>query len=174
MPRPATTMNSPAEDLRGRWQVIPATLLVALFLNAMPYPEWAKFARPDWVTLVLFYWCLAVPRRVGVGCGWIMGLLLDLMQYTLFGQQAIGKALVAMVAVSAHQRLRLYHAGRQCAVILVLASIEIAVVVWVYYLTHDVAWRLVYWQGAVTTALLWPLVYVFLRKLRRHSGIVRR
>lgn len=167
-------MNKPADNLRGRWQVIPATLLLALFLSAMPYPDWAKFARPDWVTLVLFYWCLAIPRRVGVGCGWIMGLLLDLMQYTLFGQQAVGKALVALVAVSAHRRLRLYRAWQQCAVILVIASIDVAVVVWVHHLANDVAFRPHYWQGALTTALLWPLVYVLLRTLRRHSGIVRR
>ena len=164
-------MNKP---FQGNWQIIPATLLVALFLNLIPYPDWARFARPDWVTLVLFYWCLATPRWVGVGWGWVMGLLLDLMQYTLFGHQAIGKALVALIAVGAHRRLRLYPLWRQCLVVLLISSIDIAIVVWIHYLTQNIEFRLEYWQAALSTALLWPPVYLLLRKLRRRSGIVRR
>ncbi len=166
-------MNIYGDKIHGRWAVIPLSLLAALFLNLLPYPDWARFARPDWVTLVLFYWCLATPRQVGVGCGWMMGLLLDLMQYTLFGQHAIGKALVALVAVGSHRRLRLYHMWQQCVVVLVVASIDIAVLVWVYQLTGGVEFRLAYWQSAISTALLWPLVYIILRILRRRSGILR-
>ena len=162
-----------SENLKGRWQVIPATLLLALFLNVLPYPEWLRHARPDWVTLALCYWCMATPRRVGVGCGWIMGLLLDLMQYTLFGQQAMGKALVALVVVGAHRRLRLYPVWQQCVMILVIASMDIALVVWIHYLADDFTFRIQYWQGALTTALLWPLIYILLRNLRQRSGIVR-
>ena len=167
-------MNRPGDHLPGRWQVIPATLLVALFLNLLPYPEWARYARPDWVTLTLFYWCLATPRCIGVGWGWVTGLMLDLMQYTLFGQQALGKALIALVATGACRRLRLYSMWRQCAVVLVISAVDIAVVVGVHHLTRGIEFRIEYWQAALTTALLWPLAYVVLRKLRRLSGMVRR
>ncbi|MDD9856798.1 MAG: rod shape-determining protein MreD [Gammaproteobacteria bacterium] len=154
----------------NRWLVIPATLLLSLFLNVVPYPGWVEFARPDWVTLVLFYWCLATPQWIGVGGGWLMGLLLDLMQYTLFGQHALGKALVA---ASAHPRLRLCPLWQQCAVVLVISSLDTAIVMWVYHLAHGVEIRLQYWQTAVTTALLWPVAYVLMRRLRQRSGIVR-
>ena len=167
-------VKKPAEIRTGRWWVIPASLLLALFLNLIPYPEWARFARPDWVTLALFYWCLATPERVGVGHGWCLGLLLDVMQYTLFGQQALGKALVALVAVSVHRRLRLYPLWQQCTVILAVAALDVVVVAGIYQLIGGGAFRLNYWQGALSTALLWPMVYVMLRSLRQRSGIVRR
>ncbi len=159
--------------VQGRRWVIPATLLLALFLTVLPYPEWAKFARPDWVTLALFYWCLAMPRRVGVGVGWLVGLLLDLLQYALFGQHALGKALIALVAVGAHRRLRLYPVWQQCLVVLAVSALDIAIVVWVYHLTAAAEVRLAYWQAALTTALLWPVAYTVLRKVRRYSGLVR-
>lgn len=170
-------MNNPAQTRKirlGRWQVIPATLLLAVFLNLLPYPDWAAYARPDWVTLVLFYWCLATPRRVGVGIGWLMGLLLDIMQFTLFGQQAIGKAFVALVAVGLYRRLRLYQPWKLCIVVGLVSSVDIAIVVWVNHLARDIAPRPEFWQAALLTGLLWPPVYVVLRKLRRRSGIVRR
>ena len=157
----------------GQWRGIAATFALALLLNIMPYPEWMKFARPDWVTLALFYWCLAAPQRVGVGCGWVVGLLLDLLQYTLFGQHAVGKALVAMVAVGGYPRLRLYPVWQQSAVVLVLACIDIAIVAAIYRVTTGAEIRLVYWQSALTTALLWPLVFIALRRLRRQLGMVR-
>ena len=167
-------MKKLRDSVLGRWRIVPVTFLLALFLTVIPVPDAMKFARPDWVTLALFYWCLAAPTRVGVGYGWVMGLLLDLMQYTLFGQHAVGKALIALIAVGAHRRLRLYHRWQQCLVILALVSLDIAIVAWVHSLANGVALSPSYWQAALTTALLWPVVYAFLRKLRHRSGIVKR
>lgn len=153
-----------------RWLVIPATLIVALVLNILPYPGWLAFARPDWVTLALFYWCLATPQWVGIGSGWLAGLALDILQYTLLGQHALGKALVAACA---HPRLRLRPLWQQCAVVGAVAALDIGVVAWVYHLADGVEVRLLYWQSALATALLWPVAYIALRKLRQRSGLVR-
>ncbi|MDD9823378.1 MAG: rod shape-determining protein MreD [Gammaproteobacteria bacterium] len=153
-----------------RWLIIPATLILALFLNVLPYPGWLAFARPDWVTLALFYWCLATPQWVGIGSGWLMGLMLDLLQYTLLGQHALGKALVAAVA---RPRLRLRPLWQQCAVVAVVAALDIGIVVWVHHVASGVEVRLCYWQSAVVTALLWPVAYTVMRKLRQRSGLVR-
>lgn len=156
-----------------RWIVIPLTLLLALYLNVIPYPEWARFAHTDWVTLVLFYWCLAIPRWVGVGYGWVMGLLLDVLHFTLYGQHAIGKALIAWFVVSTYPQLRRYPVWQQCIVIVMLSSVDIGIVTWISSITADVAIRAEYWLSAITTGLLWPLVYILLRMLRRRSGLTR-
>ena len=50
---------------QGRW-VIPTTFVIALLLTALPMPESAANWRPAWVALVLVYWCMATPERVGV------------------------------------------------------------------------------------------------------------
>lgn len=156
---------------RDRWGIVPLSLLLALLLNIIPLPDWMKFARPDFVTLVLFYWCLNTPRWIGVGYGWIMGMLLDVAQFTLLGQHAIGKALIALIVVNGHKRLRRYHLWQQCAVILIVAALDIAIVVGVHYLVNDVEIRFEYWRAALTTALLWPLVFGVLRKLSQRRGI---
>ena len=157
-----------------RWAVILLSLLVAILFSSVSFPEWMRYARPDLVTLVLFYWYLAIPQRLGIGLGWLAGLLLDITHYTLLGQHAIGKALVALVVLSTYQRIRIFPPWQQLLVVFAAASIDIGVVVLIHHFTQGVEFRLEYWQGAVTTALLWPLVYIVLRNLRQRSGMVRR
>ena len=68
--------------------VIAFTFIIALLLTVIPLPEGLRFLRPDWVGLVLIYWCMALPHRVGVASGWFMGLMVDLLTGTLLGQHA--------------------------------------------------------------------------------------
>lgn len=163
------SMGRPGEI--GRWWIVPLSLAVALFLTIIPYPDWMRYAVPHWVTLVLFYWSIALPKRVGVGTGWLTGLILDLMLHTLFGVHAVTKAFVTMVGVSSHRRLQMYHLWQQCIVVLLITCLEIAFLSWVFHITRQVEIRATYWQAALTTALVWPIVYTLLRYIRQRSGI---
>ena len=68
-------------------KVASLTLFVAFMLTIMPLPEWAIEFRPDWVTLVLVYWAMALPARVGVTIAWFAGLMLDVSQYGFQGRK---------------------------------------------------------------------------------------
>ena len=92
---------------RGTW-VILITFLVAMLLMILPLPEWARPFRPQWVTLTLVYWCIALPHRFGVGTGFSLGIVLDVLTGTLLGQHALGLSLVAFIAVQLHARIRVF------------------------------------------------------------------
>ena len=154
-----------------RFGVIIFTLIIALLLNLTPYPDWMENARPDWVTLALFYWCLALPHRVGVGYGWAVGIILDVLYYSILGQHAIGKAFVALIAVVAHRRMRMYHLWQQCVIVFFVASADIACTLWIYHITNQTPIELVYWTPALSTALLWPVIYTVLRFIRQRIGV---
>ncbi len=174
MPTPQSTNGKYSRASRGtRWWVIPGSLATALLLTLIPYPDWFRFAEPHWVSLVLFYWCLAVPERVGVGVGWAMGLLMDLMLHTLFGMHAMRLAFIALIGVTFHRKIRIYPLWQQCLVILALSTLEILFVGWIFKMTHHAEFRLIYWQAALSSTLVWPVIYSILRFARRHSGIVR-
>ncbi len=151
--------------------VILITFVIALLLNMMSYPQWIEHAKPDWVLLVLFYWCLAMPHRIGVGYGWLSGIVMDVLYYSLLGQHAIGKAFVALITVSTYRRVRLYNLWQQCVLVFIIASIDIGFTVWVYHLTADTEIRLIFWQSALASGLVWPVVYNVLRLLRHRTGI---
>ena len=160
-----------APSAKSPFWVILATFVIALLLNMVPYPQWMKYAKPDWVMLVLFYWCLAVPHRISIGCGWLAGIALDILYYSLLGQHAVGKAFVALIAVSTYRRVPLYDLWQQCILVFIVASIDIGFTVWVYQLTANTEIRLVFWQSALTSCLIWPVVYNVLRVLRHRTGI---
>lgn len=69
--------------------VILLSFILAFLLTVLPLPDWARFYRPQWSTLVLIYWTLASPYRVGVGIGWATGIVIDVITGTLLGQHAL-------------------------------------------------------------------------------------
>ncbi len=160
-----------AHTAKSPFWIILLTFVIALLLNMLPYPLWMRYAKPDWVLLVLFYWCLAMPHRVGIGCGWLSGMVMDVLYYSLLGQHAIGKAFVALIAISTHQRLRLHNLWQQCILLFIVASIDIGFTVWIYHISASTEIRLVFWQSALASCLIWPLVYNLLRLLRHRTGI---
>ena len=157
-------------ETTGR-SVIVITVCVALLLTILPMPEWARPYRPQWVTLVLLYWAIALPHRVGVGSGFVAGIVLDVLTGTLMGQHALGLSVVMYIAIQSHQRIRVFPFWQQSLGILVLLTIEHLLGLWVIGATSGSTPSLGYWVVPVIGALLWPWVFVTLRRVRRHFRI---
>ena len=49
----------------------------------LPLPDWVQTYRPHWVALILIYWNMALPQRVGLWSAFFIGLLVDTAQGTL-------------------------------------------------------------------------------------------
>ena len=143
--------------------VIVVTLCVAMLLAILPMPEWARPFRPQWVTLVLLYWAIALPHRVGVGSGFLAGIVLDVLTGTLLGQHALGLSVVTFIAIQLHQRIRVFPFWQQSLGILVLLVIEHLLSLWVIGATRGVAPGLSYWGVPLSGALRWPWILVSLR-----------
>ncbi|MGD1982757.1 MAG: rod shape-determining protein MreD [Chromatiaceae bacterium] len=151
--------------------VIVITVVVGMLLTILPIPEWARPYRPQWVTLVLIYWAIALPHRVGVGSGFTAGIILDVLTGTLLGQHALGLSVVTFIAIQLHQRIRVFPFWQQSLGVLVLLLVEHLLALWVVGATRGVAPGLSYWLVPVIGALLWPWVFVTLRKTRRHFKV---
>ncbi len=155
---------------QGGW-VITLSFIAALMLTLIPLPDWAAYLRPEWVTIVLIYWCMALPERVGVGVGWLAGLFLDVIHGAVLGQYAMALALIAYFTLNVHQRMRVYPIGQQALVVLLLVLFQQLLVLWIKGFIGESPESLRYWFPALTTMLLWPWLFVILRDLRRHYGV---
>jgi rod shape-determining protein MreD len=151
--------------------VILITLVVALLLTVIPLPEWARPFRPQWYTLVLIYWTMALPHRVGVGSGWLLGIFVDLLTESLFGLHALGLAIIAFIVLQLHQRIRVYPLWQQSLVVLLFLLLEQLLVYWIIGYTGQPLPSPAYWSAPFFGMLLWPWTYVVLRDVRRRFHI---
>jgi len=151
--------------------VIVLSFFVALLLTVMPVPDWARTLRPDWVGLVLIYWCMALPERVGVVSGWLAGLLVDLLTGAVLGQHALALSVVAWLTLRFHQRLRLFPILQQAITVLVLLVLHLLIALWISRFIGRPGGPWYYWAPALTGMLLWPPVHSLLRGLRRSFSI---
>ena len=150
---------------QGRSSIIYITLLVGFILTIMPLPEWAATYRPQWVALILIYWCMALPERIGVGVGWTTGLLLDVLTGTLLGQHALGFSVVAYIMLRLHLRVRVMPLRQQVFTIFVLLLVERLLALWSTGAANYPTPSLWYWVTPVVGTLLWPWVYIVLRDI---------
>jgi len=151
--------------------VIFGTFALALVLMILPLPEWIRPYRPQWVTLVLIYWCIALPDRISVGTGFVLGILLDVMTGTLLGHQALGLSLIAYISVQTHQRMRIFPLWQQSLTIMVLLLLERLLSIWILGIINSQPPDLIYWLSPFIGALLWPWIYILLRDLRRRFQV---
>ena len=153
-------------ESKGRF-VILLSFAAAMFMNVLPWWQIIDAFKPDWVALVLVYWVMAVPNRVGVLVGWVVGLFVDVLYGTLFGIHAMTFALMAYLIQMTYHRLRLFPRWKQ--------SINIAVVIGIHMLLGQVLRSFVqpvsadlnYWTPLLGAMLFWPWVFIFLRDVRR-------
>ena len=155
---------------RGGW-IIFLTFCIALLLTILPIPEWARAYRPQWVSLTLIYWCIALPHRIGVGTGFTLGIALDVLTGTLLGQHSLGLSLIAFLAVQLHARIRVFPFWQQALAVMVLLVIEHLFALWVMGATGQQPPGLIYWVVPPIGALLWPWVFLTLRDVRRRFKI---
>ena len=100
------------ERHHGGWVII-FSFIFSFMLAVMPLPVWAVAWHPNWVAMVLIYWCIAIPQRVGVMTGWLVGVVHDVLKDTLLGQHALSFCLIAFISVRLHKRIRLFPRWRQ-------------------------------------------------------------
>lgn len=161
-------MKSP-QSYGGR--VILLSFIVAMTLTIMPLPDMLETIRPEWVVMVLVYWVMALPHRVGVGIAWMIGLLLDVVRDTLLGQYALTLALIAFIVIHLHQRLRVFPVWQQALTVALLIVLQYLLVFWIKGLTGELPDFWTMFLPALGTLIFWTPVYLILRQVRRRYQI---
>lgn len=142
------------------------SLVAAFTLNLLPWGR--TWPVPDFLALVLVFWNVHQPRRVGIGAAFVFGLLMDVHSGALFGEHALAYTLLSYGAISLHRRILWFPLGAQALYVgplLLLAQFaSLAVRLWVG--GSFPGWS--YLLESVIGAALWPLAsYVLLAPQRR-------
>ena len=155
MPRGSDQLLLPANPL-----FIGFTLLVALALNMLPLGRVPGL--PDWLALVLVFWNVHQPRRVGVGVAFLFGLGMDVHEGAPLGQHALAYTLLSFVAITMHRRLLWFGVLEQALQVLPLFAAAHLVSLLVRLAAGGMfpGWWVL--AAPVAEALLWPLAVLLL------------
>lgn len=142
------------------------SFVAALLLDFLPWKDLTVV--PDFVALTLAFWCVRQPRMVGLGIGWLVGLLMDAGNGVLLGQHALAYSILAFAAISLSRRILWFPWALQAmhVAILLVGAKAIEVLVRLAAGAQFPGWSLL--VGPLIGALLWPVVsFVLLAPQRR-------
>ncbi len=151
--------------------IILASFVAAMILAIVPLPGSLQLLRPDWVALVLVYWCMAVPERIGIGSGWVVGLFLDVLYGSLLGEQALAKALLAYLTLRFTLRLRVFPRWQQALAVGTLVALSDLILIMIKSLVRGAPPLWSDTAPMIANVIVWPFLFAVLREVRRRAKI---
>lgn len=141
------------------------TLTCAALLNMLLGP--AAWLRPDFVALVVLYWCIHQPWLVGFVAAFSLGLLMDVAEGTLLGQHALAYSILAFAGIVLHRRVRMFSLTAQVVYVIPLLLANDLIVVGIRLLGGAGFPGYQYFAGSIVAGLLWPAISVLLKLPQR-------
>ena len=131
------------------------SFVVAYLLMLLPWSGGWLLARPDFVLLVLLFWCLHQPRSIGQGVAFFVGLLMDVSDSMLLGQHALAYVMAVFAAQIFRVRILTFHIPEQTLHLLPITLLSSSVMLGMNLLLGANFPGLGFFAAPVLTAMLW-------------------
>jgi rod shape-determining protein MreD len=161
-------------QMRPEYLLLPAsrafiafTILLAFVLNILPWGR--MYGVPDFLAIVLVFWNIHQPRKVGIGIAFLVGLLMDVHASALLGERALAYSILSYGAMSMHRRVPWFRLGGQMLHVLPLFLVAQLVVVAVRMAVGGPFPGVGYFLQSLSSTLLWPLADVLLLVPQRRA-----
>lgn len=152
--------------------VIWLTLLIGLCIQIIPWsPEYNMF-KPHLLMLIMAYWLIALPHRIGMGMAFLLGIILDLFSGSLLGIHAFIFSCVAYLLMFKFQLIRNLALWQQ-SIIIFAVSLCYNILVFLFQVSiyHTITISPLILVSSFVDGILWIVIYLFLRLIRRNFAI---
>ena len=162
LPRGSNQLLLPANPF-----FVAITLLVALAVNLLPLGRHP--GAPDLLAVVLVFWSVHQPRRVGIGVAFLFGLAMDVNEGALLGQHALAYTLLSFAAIGMQRRLMWFTLPEQALQVLPLFLAAHLVEMAVRLLAGGMfpGWLML--MAPLLEAVLWPVASLLLLAPQRRA-----
>ena len=146
---------------------IGSSLIAALLLNMLPLGRvpWM----PDFLALVLVFWNVHQPLRVGIGLAFMFGLGMDVHQSSLLGQHALAYTALSFFAAMIQRRLLWFSVPLQALQVLPLFAAAHGLELIVRLLGGGISPGWIMLLAPLAESLLWPVVSILLLVPQRRA-----
>jgi rod shape-determining protein MreD len=148
--------------MRTEYLLLPAnrafitfTLLGAFVLNLLP---WGRIPwMPDFLAVVLVFWNIHQPRKVGIGIAFLFGILMDVHDSSRLGEHALAYSIISYGAIAMHRRVPFFGASGQMVHLLPLFIVSRLALLLVRMAMGAPSPGWAFFYPALTSTLLWPI-----------------
>jgi len=124
---------------------------------------------PDFLVLVLVFWNVHQPLRVGIGLAFAFGLVMDVQQSALLGQHALSYTALSFFAALIHRRLLWFTVPSQALQVLPLFAVAHGVELIIRMIGGGIFPGWIMLLAPLGEALLWPVASVLLLVPQRRA-----
>jgi rod shape-determining protein MreD len=142
------------------------SLVAGLAINLLPLGRvvWT----PDLLMVLLVFWGVHQPLRIGMAAAFVLGLCMDVAQSALLGQHALAYTVLSFAAIAIHRRLLWYSVSSQALQVLPLFALAHAIELLLRLLSGGIFPGWWSFMAPLLEALLWPAAsWVLLAPQRR-------
>ncbi|MGP1665867.1 MAG: rod shape-determining protein MreD, partial [Rhodanobacter sp.] len=137
----------------------------------VPLPHALEPFKPYWPALILLYWSVESGERVTLGVAFIVGLMADVLNGVVLGEQALRLCAIAFIALRFRSRLRFFPMWQQTLAVLALLVNDRVLLLIVRMLTGSPWPSVTWWISPFVGAALWPFLFLLLDDLRARLRI---
>lgn len=143
------------------------TLIFAMMLNMLPVGRLAWM--PDFLAVVLVFWSVHQPLRIGVIAAFMFGLAVDVHQASLLGQHALAYTTLSYFSITIHRRLLWFKVPSQAVQVLPLFAAAHAIEIAIRLLAGGAYPGPQILLAPLVESALWPVVSVLLLLPQRRA-----
>ena len=147
------------------------TLVFSLLSMLVPLPAVLEPFKPYWPALFLLYWSLESEDRVTLGLAFTIGLIADLFNGVVLGEQALRLCALVFIALRFRSRLRFFPMWQQTLAVLALLLNDRILLLIVRVLAGASLPPASWWISPLVGAALWPFLFLLLDDLRMRLRI---
>jgi rod shape-determining protein MreD len=137
-----------------------ASLALGLVLTLVALPEPYGAFRPFWLGLLVIYWALESPARMGLGLAFALGLAGDFLTGSLLGEHALRLVVLAFIVLRLRPRMRFFPMPQQALAVLALLINDRIVLLMMRAFSGEGLPGWLFWVGPVIGVLLWPWLFL--------------
>jgi len=134
------------------------TLVATLILNFVPLNGLSFTLRPDFVALVILFWCINQPQRLGMMLAFCVGLMMDVHHAGIMGHQAMVYCIIVYLATVFRRRISIFGLIKQAPHIgLILVFMQSSqILIAMLSGANFPGWH--FYLAALTGTIIWPMV----------------
>lgn len=140
------------------------SFLLAALLTCMPLPKFLHWLWPQWLLLVMMFWIINLPDRIGFGTAFGIGLLLDTLSGSMLGEHSLALIIITYFLIKFNNKIAFSRISAQSIIIFILVFLYQALLYWIHGMIKNLPATPTYWLSSITTALIWPSVALLLSK----------